>query len=144
MVSVNAVEDVPTLRVWSRVLCHAFAAPPTFGDAFTELAAAIGLGAASPFRHFLARAGGEPAATCSVFFGAGVAGIYDVATLPERRKRGLGTAVTRAALAEARARGYRVAILQSSALGAGVYRSLGFHDVCGIGQHVWAPDGFRR
>lgn len=143
MVRVDAVEDVPTLRVWSRVLCHAFAAPHTFGDAFTELAAAIGLGPASPFRHFLARFGGEPAATCSVFFGAGVAGIYDVATLPERRKRGLGTAVTKAALAEARARGYRIAILHSSAAGARLYRSLGFAEVCDIGQHVWAPPDFR-
>ena len=45
---------------------------------------------------------------------------------------------------EARALGYRMAILHSSALGAGVYRSLGFRDVCAIGQHVWAPEDFRR
>ena len=105
---------------------------------------AMGLDAASPFRHFLGRVEGEPAATCSVFFGAGVAGIYDVATLPERRRRGLGAAVTRAAAAEAVARGYRMAILHSSTTGAAMYRALGFDDVCLIGQHVWAPEDFRR
>jgi len=43
-----------------------------------------------------------------------------------------------------RALGYRMAILHSSALGAGMYRGLGFRDVCAIGQHVWAPENFTR
>jgi hypothetical protein len=45
---------------------------------------------------------------------------------------------------EARALGYRTAILHSSTSGIGMYRSLGFRDVCAIGQHVWAPEGFVR
>jgi len=142
--SVEAVEDTATLAEWSRVLCDSFGAPRSFGDSFAELAVTIGLGPLSPFRHFLARVDGEPASTCSLFLGAGVAGIYDVSTLPERRKRGLGRLVTLAAMREARARGYRMAILHSSALGAGVYRALGFRDVCAIGQHVWAPHGLGR
>ena len=97
----------------------------------------------SAFRHFLARVDGEPAATCSLFLGAGVAGIYDVSTLPGLRKRGLGRLITIAAMREARARGYRMAILHSSTLGAGIYRALGFRDVCAIGQHVWVPKGLR-
>ncbi len=143
-ITVEAIEDPQTLTTWSRVLCSAFGAPQTFGEAFAELVITMGLDAASPFRHFLGRVEGEPAATCSVFFGAGVAGIYDVATLPERRRRGLGAAVTRAAAAEAIARGYRMAILHSSTTGAAMYRALGFDDVCLIGQHVWAPGDFRR
>jgi len=143
-ITVEAVSDLPALSAWSRVLCDAFGAPRAFGDAFGELIGTIGLDASAAFRHFLGRVEGEPAATCSVFYGAGVAGIYDVATLPEWRRRGLGGAVTRAALAEARARGYRVAVLQSSARGASLYRGLGFTGVCAIGQHVWAPEQFRQ
>jgi GNAT superfamily N-acetyltransferase len=143
-IAIEPVEDRVTLTTWSRVLCDSFGAPPPFGDAFIELASTIGLGARSPFQHFLARVNGQPAATCSLFLGAGVAGIYDVSTVPERRKRGIGGVITRAAMAEARGLGYRMAILHSSALGAGVYRALGFQEVCPIGQHVWAPDGLRR
>ena len=139
---IEPVEDRSTLDIWSRVLCDSFGAPRRFGDAFAELAAEIGLDARSPFRHFLARVDGEPAATCSLFLGAGVAGIYDVATLPALRRRGIGRAVTSTAMTEARARGYRMAILHSSTSGVGVYRSLGFREVCAIGQHVWAPPGF--
>ncbi len=144
VMSIEPVEDAVALANWSRVLCESFDAPQSFGDAFGELATTIGLGEQSPFRHFLGYENGEPAATCSLFLGAGVAGIYDVATLPERRKRGLGRLVTLAAMQEARARGYRMAILHSSALGAGMYRGLGFAAVCPIGQHVWAPPGFTR
>jgi GNAT superfamily N-acetyltransferase len=142
-VAIEAVTDLSTLRTWSRVLCDSFGAPQPFGDAFAGLAVSIGLDARSLFRHFLARVDGEPAATCSMFLGAGVAGIYDVSTVPERRRCGIGRAITAAAMHEARALGYRTAILHSSTLGTGVYRSLGFEDVCDIGQFVWVPQGFR-
>jgi GNAT superfamily N-acetyltransferase len=139
-VSIDRVDDAGTLATWSEVLCESFSAPRPFGHAFTELALTIGLGARSPFRHFLARVNGQPAATCSLFLGAGVAGIYDVSTLPERRKRGIGRRITAAAMHDARALGYRMAILHSSSLGAGMYRALGFKDICPIGQHVWVPN----
>lgn len=144
VIEVEAVHDAAALATWSRVLCNAFGAPHTFGEAFADLAAAIGLGPGSSFRHFLGRLNGEPVATCSLFLGGGVAGIYDVGTLPERRRRGIGAAMTRAAIAAAAAAGYRIAILHSSGLGAAMYRALGFTDVCRIGQYVWAPDQLLR
>ena len=142
--TIEDVDNTATLRSWCRVLCESFGAPQPFGDAFMELATAIGLDARSLFRHFLARLDGEPVATCSMFLGAGVAGIYDVSTIPERRRQGIGRAITAAAMCEARAVGCRTAILHSSTQGSGVYRSLGFTDVCDIGQFVWVPQGFRR
>ncbi|HEX6213212.1 MAG TPA: GNAT family N-acetyltransferase [Vicinamibacterales bacterium] len=144
VIEVEPVCNTATLATWSRVLCNSFGAPQTFGDAFADLVAAVGLGPSSPFRHFLGVVNGEAVATCSLFVGAGVAGIYDVGTLPERRRQGIGAAITRAAVAEAAAAGYRIAILHSSALGAAMYRALGFNAVCAIGQYVWAPEEFRR
>jgi ribosomal protein S18 acetylase RimI-like enzyme len=144
VIEVRRVHDAATLATWSRVLCNAFGAPQAFGDAFADLVAAVGLGPQSTFRHFLGYFNGEPAATCSLFLGAGVAGIYDVGTLPERRRRGIGAAITRAAIADAAAGGYRMAILHSSTLGAAMYRALGFTDVCAIGQYVWAPPHVQR
>lgn len=143
-IAIEPVRDIATLHAWSRVLCDAFGAPRAFGDAFAELAGVIGLGDESPFRHFLARLDGEPVATSSLFLGAGVAGLYDVATVAEKRRRGIAREVTRAAMRDARASGHRTAILHSSGLGAGMYRSLGFRDVCDIGQYVWVPENLKR
>ena len=142
--SIDRVCDRSTLATWSRVLCDGFGAPHAFGEAFAEMAEAIGLDADSPFRHYLATGNGEPVATCSLFLGAGIAGIYDVSTVPERRRRGIGAAITRRAMDDARDAGYGVAILHASHLGVGMYKSLGFETICDIGQHVWAPDGFTR
>ena len=141
---IERVRDRAALSSWSRVLCDSFGAPPSFGDAFADMAEAIGLDDPSPFRHHLASVNGEPVGTCSLFFGAGVAGIYDVSTLPERRRRGIGAALTQHALAEARVDGYRMAILHASSLGVRMYRSLGFEQICDIGQYVWVPEGVSR
>lgn len=95
--------------------------------------------AAGGFEDFIASLDGIPVAGGSVFYGGGVAGIYNVATLESARGRGIGGAVTRAALLDARDRGYRVGVLQSSPLGLSVYRRLGFTHVCDIGIYVFAP-----
>lgn len=143
-IEIDRVRDRHTLDDWSRVLCESFGAPLTFGQAFAQMAEAIGLEGESPFRHYLARINGDPVATCSLFFGAGVAGIYDVSTLPDRRRAGIGAAITHCAMREARAAGYRIAILHASHLGLGMYRSLGFEMICDIGQHVWVPENVKR
>lgn len=56
-------------------------------------------------------------------------GIFNVATLPAFRGRGLGTAVTARAVAEGLAAGAPCCWLQSSPEGYGAYRNLGFRTV---------------
>ncbi|HEX4932516.1 MAG TPA: GNAT family N-acetyltransferase, partial [Gemmatimonadaceae bacterium] len=93
-------------------------------------------GPGSPLVSYLAYADGVPVATSSVFYAAGVAGLYDIATLPAWRGRGIGSAVTRTPLLAARGRGYRAAVLQSSSKGVRLYERLGFRTVCNIEHFV--------
>ena len=78
---------------------------------------------------FFASVDGRLVGSCTVFFDSGIAGIYDVGTLKEVRRRGIGTAVTFAALEFARKQGFKAAGLIASWQGALVYRRIGFRPV---------------
>jgi GNAT superfamily N-acetyltransferase len=58
-----------------------------------------------------------------------VSGVYNVATLPSGRRRGVGTAATWAAVAAGRRWGCRMAVLQSSEMGQSIYEAMGFRTV---------------
>jgi ribosomal protein S18 acetylase RimI-like enzyme len=66
--------------------------------------------------------------TTRIHTAAGVAGIYAVVTAGDARRRGFGEAVTRRVLGEARRVGLRVAVLQASTAGRGVYERIGFRE----------------
>ena len=76
---------------------------------------------------------GEPVSVALVSVTGTTAGIYNVATPPEHRRRGFGAAVTWAAIEEGRRRGCDHAVLQASELGAPVYRDMGFVE---LGHYV--------
>jgi predicted GNAT family acetyltransferase len=56
-------------------------------------------------------------------------GIYNAATLPAFRRRGLGTAVTALLMHDAQARGCRTASVQSTKVAEHVYAMVGFRDL---------------
>jgi GNAT superfamily N-acetyltransferase len=132
------VKDASQLATWSHVCAAGFGMP---GDAeavwlswFTSLATASDI----PIRHYVGWWKGEPVATSTVFFAAGVAGIYNVATLPQARRHGIGAAVIVAPLRDALAAGYQIAILQSSKMGRGVYSRIGFQEHCAFNLYAWS------
>ena len=85
-----------------------------------------GLKLGIPFLIYTAYLEGKLVGTSSIFYDAGVAGIYTVAVSSDARRKGIGAAITLHPLLEARNKGYRIGILQSSELGYKVYQRLGF------------------
>jgi predicted GNAT family acetyltransferase len=78
---------------------------------------------------YTARSGGQVVSTAVAATVGDATGIFNVATPVEQRGRGYGAAVTAHAVRDAFDAGSRLAVLQSSASGHGVYRRLGFEDV---------------
>jgi GNAT superfamily N-acetyltransferase len=131
--TIEPVEDTEALRKWAYASIVGFGAPETDVDLWFDLFA--GLGFDLPLRNYLGILNGKPVATSELFLGAGVAGIYVVATLPDARRRGIGAAMTLAPLRDARAMGFRVGILHASPMGLGVYHRLGFREYCRMSHY---------
>jgi ribosomal protein S18 acetylase RimI-like enzyme len=74
-----------------------------------------------------------PVSTAATVAANGTLGIYNVATLPDHRKRGYGEAVMRHAI-EAGARDHRAGrfVLQSTAAGQRIYERMGFQPVARV------------
>lgn len=138
--SVEEVASIGTLREWIRTNEEAYGAGPAPADpTYVAAEAAVGFGVHLPYRRFLGRLNGAPVATAALFLGAGVAGLYAVACVGSARGRGIGSAISLAALHAARADGYRNAVLESSPSGFNVYARLGFRECCRLRSYIWNP-----
>jgi ribosomal protein S18 acetylase RimI-like enzyme len=136
--TVGQIHDTEALMTWCQIICSGCELPDFVTDAFFDLYNSVGLGTNSCMKFFLGLLKGEPVAASMLFLGAGVAGIYNVVTTPETRGQGIGTAMTLAPILEARGIGYRVGVLTSSEMGFGVYRRLGFQEICKSGNYEWS------
>jgi ribosomal protein S18 acetylase RimI-like enzyme len=93
---------------------------------------------------FLADLDGRPAGIAMTIVSHGVAGIYWVGTTEEARGRGLGRAVTAAAVAAGFDMGAETASLQASPMGEGLYLQMGFETVYSYRLLAAAPPGASR
>lgn len=86
-----------------------------------------------------ARTGGRIVASAVLTTSHGVAGLYAVSTERSCRRRGIGRAITAAALDVAADRGVRVAVLNPTSQGEPLYRRIGFETVSGY--RLFVPPG---
>jgi ribosomal protein S18 acetylase RimI-like enzyme len=89
-----------------------------------------------PWRHFVGLLDRRPVSASRVLVAGDVAMVHGVSTVPDARRRGIGSAVTLAALVAAREAGCRIGVLQASSMGQGPYRRLGFDYVAPYGRYV--------
>jgi GNAT superfamily N-acetyltransferase len=90
------------------------------------------------FEHFLARWQGEPCAVSTLLHAKHGAGIYHVTTQPSHRGRGLGKALTLAAMQSAKNAGYAEAVLFATPSGFPIYQQLGFETVSMVDFFAWS------
>jgi GNAT superfamily N-acetyltransferase len=123
--SVRRVDDEEGLRLTLDVAAAGFGSPIEVIDVLytPRIMAAPGVA------FYLAEVDGEPVATGVGCIVEGLAGVYSVATPPEHRRRGYGSAVVAQIVADGFAAGAQLAYLQASAMGTSVYAKLGFRRV---------------
>ena len=134
---IQRITGTELLKQWGQVGSQGFGLPDFVGKALSELMRYVD---PETMLAYLGWQNDQPVATSLLALAAGVAGIYNVATVPDARRQGIGAVMTLQPLREARERGYQVGILHASKMGEGVYRSLGFREYCQIGHYVWLPE----
>lgn len=130
----------PGIKVWlaeshfdleaaSKIRHTAFRFPEGVGTDYFEAMADDWL-AGNPARLYLAGVNnGPPAAIGALIMGAGIPGVYVMATLPEWRRCGLGRAIITRILRQAGEDGHDLIVLTASRVGYMLYRQFGFEHV---------------
>lgn len=137
--TIAPVDDLAALEAWVWTAGAGYGEPEDVLQARLAVHASLGLAPGLPLRRYLARLDGQPVAMSAYFLAAGVAGIYEVATMPSARRQGIGAAITLAPLLAARELGYHVGVLESSPMGVSVYTNLGFRTCCSFDLYGWEP-----
>jgi ribosomal protein S18 acetylase RimI-like enzyme len=122
---------------FARTLCQGFQVPQDLVEPMIDQALAMDHEVDGPLINYIGFLGGQPVATSSLYLESGVAGIYNISTLPAFRSRGFGSAVTIAPLVEAKKQGYRFSVLHGSTIAIPLYRRLGFKTYCYFNQYLW-------
>jgi GNAT superfamily N-acetyltransferase len=132
--TIQRVESEPLWGEWIAAEQQGFEVEATHAPAMAALRLGMGYGDQLPLAHFLGRLGGQPVATASLLLAEGIAGIYDVSTVPSARRAGVGAAMMQHVLRAARDQGYQHAWLQPSEMAYRFYERLGFKAIgaCGI------------
>lgn len=138
-VTIATISTAEAAREWCAALCTTFAFSQEVQDGFRPFAVSVASNPNGAIRNYALYWKGEMVATSTLAFCDGVAGIYNVATLPHARRNGFGEAVTAKALEDGRELGATVAVLQSTDAGLAVYKRLGFREQCPVDLFTWPP-----
>ena len=133
--TIEVVRDEQTLMAWLGPVAFGYEFPEPVALALFDLFHGFGYDADAPFQHYLGRWKGHPVATCSMFFGAGVAGMH-TAVVPAYRGQGIGAALTLTSMLDARDAGYRVGVANTAPNGSTVPGQLGFKTYCHFGLYM--------
>jgi GNAT superfamily N-acetyltransferase len=123
------VESREHLKAFADILVAVGGIPQAFDLIYSQLPPAAYCGE-TPLEMHIAYFENAPVVTGILVSHADVAGIYYVATIPQQRKKGFGTAMMKNLLQRAKEKGYLIAVLQASHEGLSLYERLGFKRCC--------------
>lgn len=133
---VRPVVDEAVRRAFMAVCAEAFNTP---AETMEQLAPSLVCMTDPDIAFLVGSCEDLPVATAMMSRSGRAVEIAGVATLPSHRRRGLGTAITAAALQEGAARGCTTAVLRSGPMSFALYQRMGFLPVCR--HRTYAPPG---
>jgi GNAT superfamily N-acetyltransferase len=136
---IERVADAAAQRDFVGVMQAGFGFPSTVRRELIQSGDAAGYGRDAGWVRFIGTVRGRPVASSGLMHFADIAGVYNVTTIPRYRRRGIGAAMTIAAMEHGRSLGYRRAALGTSPMARRMYEGLGFREACVLRAYVWRP-----
>jgi GNAT superfamily N-acetyltransferase len=130
---IKKVTNPELMPIWSEVFLVGHGLGYMLEDG-SEMFDAIGVGKKAI--KYLGYYNGEPVSSSQIYFGDKVARLNFVSTMPRARGKGIGSAISLAALNEAKDHSYSVAVLYATDMGYPIYKRLGFQDICKIQSYT--------
>jgi hypothetical protein len=127
------------IETYARLLPLSYGTPAHAGSREILTQAIIFLGLRDDYNHYVGFLDDVPVATSSILYANGVAGIHQVSTLPNARRKGIGSYISAVPLFDARDRCYKVSVLYSTPMGVNVYKRLGYVEYCQPVRYQWKP-----
>lgn len=128
--TIKRLTSVSELNLFASVVASVFDPPDRCVKPFYQQTSDVSLKDDGSIHLYLGYLHGKPVATSALFMGSSFAGIYCVTTIKQARKQGIGTALTLAAMQDARNQGYKIATLEASQDGQNLYARIGFKTYC--------------
>jgi ribosomal protein S18 acetylase RimI-like enzyme len=126
VLTIQRVKTPDQLRSFAALSAANWSPPDPYVLRFYELAGELLLTPDAPHWFYVGYVDHVAVATSELTVSGDTVGLYNISTLPAYRRRGIGTAMTLWPLLDARAAGFRLAVLQAAPDGIGVYKRVGF------------------
>jgi len=123
---IEFVNDFNLLKAWTNVYGHARGLTGSEEETWFSILNNLDLSERSPLKHFVGYRKNLPVVCASLFLGGGLAGIYNVTTMPGYRKQGFAGAITKEAFRMAQESGYKIAMLGAEPEAIALYGKMGF------------------
>lgn len=136
--TVERVKNIKQLRQFVDVLATNAKMPEAVAQKWFEFEVSLGFDRYLPRQRYLGYWRDEPVATSCLFSGAGVAGLYHVAILPQARGLGIGPAMSLVPMQDAHWLGHHVGVLISTPQGEDLYHRLGFRSINEFNLYMWS------
>lgn len=138
LLTIEEIKTLNSFNLWIETLISGFEIDVEKRETFKYLFKKMGISSQKPWRHFLAYLD-NPVATCTLFNGGGITGLYWVSTIPTERKKGISTKLIWSVLKESFNEDHRIIVLQATTAGKKVYAKLGFKEYSKILTYRWQP-----
>jgi len=139
--AITQVRCEDELRAWVAVQNDCFGFPRWVAEATFAMTRPALDDPDGPVRLYLGRDGDTPVATSMTVARHPHVGIFNVACIPEARRRGFGAAITAAPFLDAHKEGHLYGILHATPDGLPLYQKMGFETYCHLDNYLYAPLG---